>query len=365
MKSLITEFKKKKQKRGIFKEILRENVSIIKEINNRGGKKNKPNKNLFKILRNIFLLCFGIFLLISFFEYDSHSLPLTSKTNYLRFPDNSQGSNLSKKELGGTDFEAGMYKTFITKLGIPLRKIFGLKVKTIVIDPGHGGRDPGATGKLGTREKDITLDIAKRLENKLLKYDKYKILLTRLHDKTLNLEERIEFANTHKADLYISIHVNYIPSRPDGVIETYYFGPHKNKKDLLLAEQENRGTEYTLSDFKKILGKIENTLKTQESKSLALSIQRSLYKNIKKNNKNIKNFGIKTAPFVVLLGVNAPSVLAEVTCLSSSEEELKLNKAEYREAIALYLEQGIENYLNKNKKKEVHNAGKRNIKKKR
>lgn len=242
------------------------------------------------------------------------------------------------------------YSSLLKEPQTPLSKIFGLKVKTIIIDPGHGGEDPGAIGKSGTMEKNLTLDIAKKLKQRLAKHKKYKILLTREEDKTLSLDDRINFANSHKSDIYISIHVNYIPSKPISIIETYCFGPHKDKKSLLLAERENRGSQYSLSDFKEIIKEIGNTLKSQESTMLALSIQQSLYGNIKKQNKKIENWGVRRAPFIVLLGVDTPSVLTEVTCLSNHLEEKKLNNENYRKEIAQYLEEGIVRYLNINQK---------------
>jgi N-acetylmuramoyl-L-alanine amidase len=240
------------------------------------------------------------------------------------------------------------YNSFLNNVGTPLSRIFGLKVKTIVIDPGHGGKDPGAIGQLGTQEKNITLDIARKLEKKLEEYPGYKIRLTRRADQHLSLEERISFANAEKADLFISIHVNYIPSRPTNIIETYYFGPNADKTTLMLVEKENKGTQYTLSDFKEIIQKIGNTIKIQEANLLAIHIQRSLYKNISRQNKNIENWGVRKAPFIVLLGVDIPSVLSEVTCLSNPAEEKKLNTEQYREEIAKFLEEGIVLYLNSN-----------------
>jgi N-acetylmuramoyl-L-alanine amidase len=230
----------------------------------------------------------------------------------------------------------------------PVWNIFGFKVRTIIIDPGHGGEDPGAIGKMGTMEKDITLDVAKRLRDKLSKFKNYQILMTRETDVTVPLNDRIEFANDHHADLYVSIHVNYVPRKPINIIETYYFGSYTDEETLRLAQKENEGTEYTLSAYRDIIRKIGNTMKYQESKKLATSIQRSLYGNISKSNKDILDYGIKTAPFVVLLGVDVPSVLTEISCLSNEEEESKLNFESYREAVATYLEEGVVRYLNNN-----------------
>lgn len=239
------------------------------------------------------------------------------------------------------------YKAFLSGREIPLSRMFGLEVKTIMIDPGHGGSDYGTAGKMGTREKDITLDIAKKLRERLKKYGHYNVLMTREQDITLPLNKRVELAGLSKADLFISIHLNYLPSRPINIIETYYFGPSSDAKTLKLAEQENVGSQYGLSDFKEIIEKIGETLKLQESKELAASIQKNLFLNSKKHDGNVHNFGIKRAPFVVLLGVDVPAVLAEVSCLSNREEEIELNAEGHRENIARYLEAGILDYLNK------------------
>ena len=228
----------------------------------------------------------------------------------------------------------------------PLKKVFGLGVKTIMIDPGHGGTDPGTVGKMGTREKDITLDLAKRLRERLQKQG-YHVLLTREEDATLPLNKRVEMANSGKADLFISLHLNYLPAKPINIVETYYFGPPSDAKTLKLAEQENAGSRYALSDFKEVIEKIGETVKLQESRELAASIQKHLFLNSVKQNGNIHDFGVKRAPFVVLLGVSMPAVLAEVSCLSNREEEIELSTESHRENIARYLEAGILHYLNK------------------
>jgi N-acetylmuramoyl-L-alanine amidase len=202
-----------------------------------------------------------------------------------------------------------------------------------------------------TKEKDLTLDVAKRLRDRLSKFRNYQILMTRESDVTVSLNERIDFANNHNADLYISIHVNYVPKKPINIIETYYFGTYTDEETLRLAEKENEGTEYTLSAFRNVIQKIGNTMKFHESKKLATSIQQSLFGNISKRNKDILDHGIKTAPFVVLLGVDVPSVLTEISTLSNEDEESKLNIDSYRAEIASYLEEGIVRYLNNNFKK--------------
>jgi N-acetylmuramoyl-L-alanine amidase len=231
--------------------------------------------------------------------------------------------------------------------GVPLAQLFGLGVKTIVIDPGHGGKDPGAVGKLGVYEKDVALQIAKRLRDRLANYDGYEVLMTRASDDTISLSDRVEFANANNADLFISIHINYFPSEKS-FIETYYFGSTDDAAVANLAKRENADSHYEYGEFKEIIQKIGDTLKFQESRQLAHSVQTNLYGRMKKINTHASDHGIKSAPFVVLLGLNAPSILTEVSCFCNSEEEKRLKTSEYRENIAAFLEQGIVSYLNKN-----------------
>ena len=238
------------------------------------------------------------------------------------------------------------YKAFINQ-GVSLSRVFGLRVKTIMIDAGHGGVDSGTIGKMGTKEKDISLDIAKRLKERLLRTGHYRVLMTREDDVAVALNNRVEMAKAARADLFISVHLNYIPSKPINIIETYYFGPTSDDKIRELAKQENAGSEYGLSDFKEMIGKIGETMKLQESREFAASIQKSLFANTSMHNGNVYDFGIKRAPFVVLLGVDVPAVLAEVSCLSNGQEEKELSTEGHRENIARYLEAGIMDYLNK------------------
>ena len=262
-------------------------------------------------------------------------------------------------------YDTGLYMSNSDSLfadaSTPVWDIFGFKVKTIIIDPGHGGEDPGAVGAMGTQEKDITLDVSKRLRDRLAQYKNYRILLTREKDATVPLKDRIAFANNHNADLYVSVHVNSIPKKRINIIETYYFGAHSDEETLRLAERENEGSEYALNAYRTVIQKICNTMKFQESKKLATLIQQSLYGNISKNNKNVLDYGIKTAPFVVLLGVDVPSVLVETSCLSNQGEENKLNLESYREDIATFLEQGIVTYLNNKSNKGEVNYAKRRV----
>jgi len=242
---------------------------------------------------------------------------------------------------------ASEFSAIINSRNVSLMRMLGLKIKTIMIDAGHGGSDSGTIGKMGTKEKDLTLDIAKRLKALLVKSDLHQVLMTREDDSTVPLLERVTLVREAKADLFISIHLNYLPKKNTNIIETYYFGPSDDKKTLRLAEQENAGSEYGLSDFREVVEMLGKTMKLQESKEFAESIQANLFLNSKKHSEDIQNHGVKRAPFVVLLGVDVPSVLAEVSCLSNREEERELNSESHRENIAKYLATGIFDYLNK------------------
>ena len=238
------------------------------------------------------------------------------------------------------------YLSLLNDTEVSLADLFGLDVKTIVIDPGHGGRDPGAVGPGGLREKDVTLDLAKRLRDRLTRHG-YRILMTREDDVTKSLRERVAFANAYGADLFISLHINALPVEDPTIVETYYFGPQSDEQALRVAQRENAESEYVMADFPEMISKIGESFRQQESKKLAAAIQHSLYRNIKRENRKLVSWGIKTAPFVILLGADMPSVLAEVTTLSNRHEEQKLTTAEYRGNIARYLEEGIARYLEK------------------
>jgi len=239
-----------------------------------------------------------------------------------------------------------------------LKSLFGLAVRTIVIDAGHGGQDPGATGKMGTLEKDVTLDVARRLRDKLETMGRYRILLVREQDTFLDLNQRAAYANERNTDLFVSIHVNYLPSTSTNAVETYYFGHHRDARTRKLAERENQGSEYSLSEFENVMRNMQDTIKLQESKALAHTIQGSLLRSIRARNQRVLNNGVRAAPFVVLLGVKAPSVLVEIGSLSSPDTEQKLRQEAYRDEISSYVAAGITHYLNQQLPKEhrIHEA---------
>jgi N-acetylmuramoyl-L-alanine amidase len=247
--------------------------------------------------------------------------------------------------LGEASAPAWEYPLPAAAASMPMTALFGLKVRTIVVDAGHGGKDPGAVGVHGTREKDVALDIARRLASRLERDGRYRIVLTRSGDETVPLARRVEMASAADADLFVSIHVNALPNRNVNAIETYYFDFAKNPAALQLAAIENRDSEMPVGYFRTLLEEIGDTVKLQESKVLAQNIQESMISNFRAHDKNVFDSGVKAAPFVVLMGVSIPAILVEISCISNPDEEKKLRTPQYRETIASFLDEGISRYL--------------------
>jgi N-acetylmuramoyl-L-alanine amidase len=225
------------------------------------------------------------------------------------------------------------------------REALPLSVKRIVIDPGHGGKQHGAISESGVSEKDITLDIALRLR-RLMKNAPFEVLMTRETDESLSLEKRVDFANTNNADLFVSIHVNWMEPREIRPLETYYVGATNDPAVIKLAGIENRDSGYSLADYRRLLDKIYLDTRRDESYMLAKTINTELYQSLSQINPELENRGVKMAPFAVLVGTQMPAVLAEVSCLSNEDDVKLLTNADYREAIAQALLRGILSYAN-------------------
>jgi N-acetylmuramoyl-L-alanine amidase len=224
-----------------------------------------------------------------------------------------------------------------------LTRTLGLKIGRIVIDPGHGGHDTGTIGPTGLMEKDLCLDVALRLgkiiEQRLPGAD---VIYTRSDDTFVPLEERTSIANQAKADLFISIHAN--SSRDSGArgIETYYLNMKGSAEAMEVAARENATAQEGVHDLESLVKKIAQTEKIDESKEFAQDIQDSL---AKRTQKNVKNRGVRKAPFVVLIGADMPSILTEISFLSNPSDEKLLKQPEQRQRVAEGLFQGIFSYL--------------------
>ena len=218
--------------------------------------------------------------------------------------------------------------------------LFHLDVKTIVLDAGHGGTDPGADAGDGLVEKEIALDIAERVRGKLLG-GLFRVVMTREGDETVSLRERARRAREANGDVVVSIHLNSIPRPGEGGIETYYLGPTDDPAIRQLASAENRSSGYSLSDFRGLLEGVYVDVRQAESRKLAESVQGELVSSLRKITPGVGDRGVKSAPFVVLIASEMPGILAEVSCVSHAEEALLLRDEAFRETIADALARGV------------------------
>ncbi len=224
-----------------------------------------------------------------------------------------------------------------------LTRALGLKLERVVLDPGHGGHDVGTSGPSGLYEKDLVLDVSQRLAALLQDRLGSEVLLTRNDDTFVPLEGRTRIANDFKADLFLSIHANSSPVKSVTGVETYYLNFTTSRTALDLAARENAAAESSIFDLKDVLEKIALKDKIDESREFASRLQTSLY-TLTKASATTKNRGIKKAPFVVLIGAQMPSVLAEIGFLTNSADEALMRKSEHRQKIAEALYKGIAAY---------------------
>lgn len=233
---------------------------------------------------------------------------------------------------------------------LSLSRQLGLKVKTVAIDAGHGGKDPGAIGKGGLKEKHVTLDIARRLRTLVRQRLDCDVIMTRDSDVFIELDQRPYIAKSKDADLFVSVHVNASRKRKTRGIETYIQSFRASDRDAMAtAALENASTAKTLgqldTELEKILKGLSNQNKEYESVELANYVQNSLVKNVRPVRGHVANLGVKSAFFYVLVNTNMPSILAEVGFISNPEEEKLLAQEPYRQKIAEALFQGVKNFV--------------------
>ena len=217
--------------------------------------------------------------------------------------------------------------------------------KTIVIDAGHGGKDPGAVGYMGTKEKDIALDVAKRLEKKLSKNMNVKIIMTRDEDVFLRLSERTKIANESNGNLFISIHTNAAEDRRASGFETFLIGPNKNEAAVRVAARENAVLELEGTTGKKLTNEdliqatIAQSAFASKSEQFASMVQKEIKKRVQSRDR-----GVKQAGFYVLMGASMPNVLVELGFISNPSEEKKLRSPQYRDQLATAIYRAVEQY---------------------
>jgi N-acetylmuramoyl-L-alanine amidase len=227
--------------------------------------------------------------------------------------------------------------------GFSLSRQLGLGVSRIVIDPGHGGHDPG-THVHGLEEADLTLDVALRLEKLLENEDGIEVILTRRTDVYVPLEERTAIANREGADLFLSIHANASRNPASSGIETYYLSFASSPEAEAVAARENSSSESAMHNLPDIIKAIALNNKLDESRDLAAMVQESMVTRLRRTNKAVRNRGVKKAPFVVLIGAGMPSVLAEISFLTNRQEARLLKTTAYKQRIAESLHEAVIKY---------------------
>jgi N-acetylmuramoyl-L-alanine amidase len=225
-----------------------------------------------------------------------------------------------------------------------LTRALGLKIGKIVIDAGHGGHDTGTIGPHGLLEKDLVLDVAKRLGKALQARLGAEVVYTRRDDTFIPLETRTAIANRERADLFISIHANSSRDSDARGVETYYLNFTSSPEALEVAARENAVSEKSVHELQDLVKKIALKEKIDESREFAGDVQQSLYGGLALSNAGIRNRGIKKAPFIVLIGANMPSILAEISFVSNPTDERKLETSEQRQRIADSLYRGVARY---------------------
>jgi N-acetylmuramoyl-L-alanine amidase len=224
-----------------------------------------------------------------------------------------------------------------------LIRTLGLKLDRVVLDPGHGGHDTGTIGPGGLMEKTLVLDVAKRLGKLVTDKLGSEVIYTRSDDTFIPLEERTQIANEKRADLFLSIHANSSRTSKIAGSETFYLNFSTSEDALEVAARENATSQTSIHELQTLVQKITLNEKVQESREFASIVQKALYTGIPRN-RTQNNRGVKKAPFVVLIGAQMPSVLAEIAFLSNPRDESLLKRPEYRQKIAEALFKGISQY---------------------
>jgi N-acetylmuramoyl-L-alanine amidase len=221
-------------------------------------------------------------------------------------------------------------------------------IRRIIIDPGHGGKDPGAVGPKGLREKNVVLAVAKKLGKILRVQHDMEVIFTRESDLFIPLEERTAIANSKKGDLFISIHTNASRKKRTRGIETYFLNWTNNKEAIRVAARENAISIKKMEEMKNgvqfILNDLNRENKKNESMKLAHNVQSAMVDTLNEKYSKVVDLGVKYALFYVLIGAEMPSILVEISFISNSEEEHRLSRKNYQYRIAEAIAKGIQTY---------------------
>ncbi len=258
--------------------------------------------------------------------------------------DRAKSSPKSKRKAAAAEFDVREAQPTASGDRSLIRAL-GLKIGKIVIDPGHGGHDTGTIGPTGLEEKDLVLDVSRRLGKLLQTRLGSEVIYTRKDDTFIPLETRTAIANQEAADLFVSVHANSSHDPDARGVETYYLNFTSSPEALEVAARENAVSEKSIHELQDLVKKIALKEKIEESQEFAADVQRSLHTGLAAKSPGQRDRGVKKAPFIVLIGANMPSILAEISFLSNPGDEHRLETADYRQKIAESLYRGIAKYV--------------------
>jgi len=258
-------------------------------------------------------------------------------------------THASKQNKGGDDSDAASASIHeadpTADGGRSMVRALGLKIGRIVVDAGHGGHDSGTLGPDGIEEKDVVLDVSLRLGKLLKQRLGADVIFTRSDDTFIPLETRTAIANKAQADLFVSVHANSSPDPTARGVETYYLNFTSSPESLELAARENAVSQQSIHQLSDLVKKIALHDKIDESREFASDVEKYLYDGLDQGNPGLKDRGVKQAPFVVLIGANMPSILAEISFLTNPDDARQLRDPNYRQRIAESLYRGIARYV--------------------
>jgi len=258
---------------------------------------------------------------------------------------NGGGEDEPRVVLKKRSVQRGVRKSKVPSNKLSLASQLGLSVNRIVIDPGHGGKDPGCHLGKGIREKDIVLNVAKMLARKIREEIGCEVFLTRDKDVYLSLEQRTAIANMHKADLFISLHVNAHSNARVWGLETYFLNMATDEEAVMVAARENATSQKNISDLKAIINGLMLNTKINESSRLAHRVQQGMVSSVESKYGKVNDLGVKQAPFYVLIGAEMPAILVETGFLSNRNERGRLLDTRYQDRMAQGICEGIGNYI--------------------
>ena len=261
-------------------------------------------------------------------------------------PFSGEGRKRPESDKSARALRAPPRRKKLTRREMNLAQKFRQGLGRIVLDPGHGGKDPGAVGIAGLREKRVALDIALRTRRVLRRVlPGNRVYLTRTTDRYISLSDRTTFANEYDADIFVSIHANSARSRRVHGIETYLLSEASSRRALKLAARESGTTIARMTDLQKILNDLGLRSKVAESQQLAQRVQQAMLSRLRPSYRGVRNLGVKRGPFYVLLGAQMPSILVEVAFISNRREARRMNSPKYRQALAEGIARGIMQFV--------------------